>query len=231
MPRWYPLGASDGPGRYRWPDGRRRDAPASRLDAEGRRQVAPTWESLVERQLREAMEEGAFDELPYQGERLPLEDDTSAGEWAMAFRMIRNAGAAPPWIEADKEVRGLFDRRDAIHARPQGAQPAKHPDRAELKPSSSRSTPRSPASMPRRRPTASTAARSTSPRSSPAWTIATPGDGRSRRDRRCPQRADHRGVPRPAERLGGSVQLLGMERARVTHRSTGLDLAWPRSWS
>jgi hypothetical protein len=91
--------------------------PASRLDAEGRRQVAPTWESLVERQLREAMEEGAFDELPFQGERLPLEDDAAAGEWAMAYRMLRNAGAAPPWIEADKEVRRLFDRRDAMLAR------------------------------------------------------------------------------------------------------------------
>ena len=58
------------------------------------------------------MEEGAFDELPYQGERLPLEDDAAAGEWALAYRMLRNAGAAPPWIEADKEVRRLFDRRD-----------------------------------------------------------------------------------------------------------------------
>ena len=91
--------------------------PASRLDAEGRRQVAPTWESLIERQLREAMAEGAFDDLPYQGERLPLEDDSAAGEWALAYRMLRNAGAAPPWIEADKEVRRLLDRRDAIAAR------------------------------------------------------------------------------------------------------------------
>lgn len=91
--------------------------PASRLDAEGNRQVAPTWESLVERQLREAMREGKFDELPYQGERLPLVDETAAGDWAMAYRMLRNAGAAPPWIEADKEVRLLLERRDAIFAR------------------------------------------------------------------------------------------------------------------
>ena len=91
--------------------------PASRLDAEGNRQVAPTWESLVERQLREAMAEGKFDELPHQGERLPLVDDTAAGDWAMAYRMLRNAGAAPPWIEADKEVRRLLERRDAIFSR------------------------------------------------------------------------------------------------------------------
>ena len=106
--------------------------PASRLDAEGRRQVAPTWESLIDRQLREAMEEGAFDELPFQGERLPLEDDSAAGEWAMAYRMLRNAGAAPPWIEADKEVRRLLDRRDAILARAARSRVPSRRDRAAL---------------------------------------------------------------------------------------------------
>jgi hypothetical protein len=95
--------------------------PASRLDAEGHRQVAPTWESLIERQLREAREAGAFDELPYQGERLPMDDESAAGDWAMAYRMLRNAGAAPPWIEADQEVRGLLERRDAILARASAA--------------------------------------------------------------------------------------------------------------
>ena len=76
-----------------------------RRDAEGRRQIGPTWESLVERQIREAMAAGAFEELPFVGERLPIEDDTAAGEWAMAHRMLKNAGAAPPWIESDKEAR------------------------------------------------------------------------------------------------------------------------------
>ena len=106
--------------------------PASRLDAEGNRQVAPTWESLVERQLREAMEEGKFDALPHQGERLPLVDDSAAGDWAMAYRMLRNAGAAPPWIEADKAVRRLLERRDAIFARASRARAPSHRDRAAL---------------------------------------------------------------------------------------------------
>ena len=76
-----------------------------RRDAEGRRQVSPTWESLVERQIREAMDGGAFSELPFVGQRLPIEDDSAAGEWALAHRMLKNAGAAPPWIESDKEAR------------------------------------------------------------------------------------------------------------------------------
>ncbi|HEY6571245.1 MAG TPA: DnaJ family domain-containing protein [Candidatus Limnocylindrales bacterium] len=106
--------------------------PASRLDAEGNRQVAPTWESLVERQLREAMAEGKFDELPHQGERLPLVDDTAAGDWAMAYRMLRNAGAAPPWIEADKEVRRLLERRDAFFSRASRSHAPSRRDRAGL---------------------------------------------------------------------------------------------------
>jgi hypothetical protein len=85
-----------------------------RRDSEGRWQSAHSWESLVERQIREAMEAGAFDQLPHQGKRLPLEDDEAAGEWAMAHRMLRNAGAAPPWIESDKEVRRLLAEVDTI---------------------------------------------------------------------------------------------------------------------
>ena len=85
-----------------------------RKDAEGRRQVGPSWESLVERQIREAMSQGAFDDLPFQGRRLPLEDDSAAGGWAMAHRLLREAGVAPPWIEADKEARRLMADLDAL---------------------------------------------------------------------------------------------------------------------
>ena len=69
-------------------------------------------ETLVERQIRTAIEEGSFDALPHQGSRLPLEDDSAAGDRALAYRMLRNAGVAPGWIEADKAVRALLDERD-----------------------------------------------------------------------------------------------------------------------
>ena len=128
-----------------------------RRDAEGRRQVGPSWESLVERQIREAMDDGAFDDLPYQGERLPLEDDSAAGDWAMAHRMLRSAGAAPPWIESDKEARRLLAELDALVERaprdvrvsaPQGA-------RRHGRDSSRRRTGRSRGSTRKRRPTVS----------------------------------------------------------------------------
>jgi hypothetical protein len=85
-----------------------------RRDAEGRPQTAHSWESLVERQIREAMDAGAFEDLPFQGERLPFEDDSAAGDWAMAHRMLRNAGAAPPWIESDKEARRQLAALEAL---------------------------------------------------------------------------------------------------------------------
>jgi hypothetical protein len=97
--------------------------PPNRIDEHGTRDVAPTWESLVDRQVREAMEAGKFDDLPHHGRPLPIEDDSAAGEWALAYRMLRNAGGAPPWIEADKAARALLERRDAILRRAAGAPP------------------------------------------------------------------------------------------------------------
>jgi hypothetical protein len=106
---------------------------AKRRDGEGKLSIGPTWESLVERQIREAMDEGAFDELPYSGEPLPIEEDSAAGERALGFRVLRNAGVAPPWIEADKEVRALLTDRDALMTRALGAgSPARPRLRREL---------------------------------------------------------------------------------------------------
>ena len=97
-----------------------------RRDAEGRLQSAKTWESLVERQIREAMDAGAFDDLPFQGERLPIEDDSAAGEWAMAYRMLHSAGAAPPWIESDKEARRQLAALEALIERAPRMSPLSH---------------------------------------------------------------------------------------------------------
>lgn len=84
-------------------------------------EVGPTWESLIERQIREAQEEGRFDDLPHQGQPLPNDDNPMAGEWGLAFHVLRNAGVAPPWIAADKEIRSLLAERDAVIARAAGS--------------------------------------------------------------------------------------------------------------
>lgn len=81
-------------------------------------------ETLIERKIREAMEDGAFEGLPHQGARLPLEDDSAAGDWALAHRMLRNAGAAPPWIESDKAARAALGERDTLLTRAARVSPA-----------------------------------------------------------------------------------------------------------
>src|SRR3954447_17053418 len=60
------------------------------------------------------MSQGAFDDLPFQGQRLPLEDDSAAGDWAVGYRILREAGAAPPWIESDKKARRHMAELDAL---------------------------------------------------------------------------------------------------------------------
>jgi hypothetical protein len=100
-----------------------------RRDAEGRRQVGPTWESLVERRLREAAEAGEFDDLPYRGERVQVDDDGT--EWALAHHILRQAHVAPAWIETDKRIRELLERRDELVARAAGAGRLGHRRRRE----------------------------------------------------------------------------------------------------
>ena len=93
--------------------------------------LPPSREKLIDRQIREAQEAGAFDDLPFQGERIPLVDDSAAGDWALAYRMLKGANFAPPWIETDKEVRELLARRDAVMER--AVRSSSHErDRAEL---------------------------------------------------------------------------------------------------
>lgn len=64
------------------------------------------WGSLVERKIQEAMQAGRFDSLPGQGRKLAWEDDTLVDRsWQVAYKLLKNAGLAPEWIEVAKEIR------------------------------------------------------------------------------------------------------------------------------
>jgi hypothetical protein len=91
-------------------------------------------EALIDRKIREAQEAGAFDNLPFQGEQLPLVDDSAAGDWALAYRMLKGARFAPPWIETDKEVRALLAERETILERaPRSSAVGQLRDREQLR--------------------------------------------------------------------------------------------------
>jgi len=69
------------------------------------------WESLIDQKIREAMEQGEFDDLPGKGKPVdtsqnPFEDP----ELRLPHRMLRNARFAPSWPEERKDIDSEFDR-------------------------------------------------------------------------------------------------------------------------
>jgi hypothetical protein len=64
-----------------------------------------SWGSHVDQIIREAQARGDFDNLPGMGQPLQLEGDNPFNpEWSAAFRVAKNAGAAPLWVQLDKEI-------------------------------------------------------------------------------------------------------------------------------
>jgi hypothetical protein len=86
-----------------------------RRDDEGRPHGGSSWESLIERQIREAIEAGKFRDLPLQGKPIPIDDDGT--DMALAHHVLKQAGFAPGWIATDADIRALLARRDAVQAR------------------------------------------------------------------------------------------------------------------
>jgi DnaJ homolog subfamily C member 28 len=64
-------------------------------------------------QIRRAMEEGEFENLPGKGRPLKLEEDAFEDpEWRLAHHLLRSSGYSLPWIEKRKEIEaGLQDAR------------------------------------------------------------------------------------------------------------------------
>jgi hypothetical protein len=60
------------------------------------------WESAIDKQIREAEERGAFDNLKGQGKPLRLEswDD----DWGLAYHVLKLAGETLPWIALGRDI-------------------------------------------------------------------------------------------------------------------------------
>lgn len=62
-------------------------------------------QSWVDRMIREAQEEGLFDNLEGAGKPINWEDESLVdADWVMAFRIMREHGFAPEWIELHKQI-------------------------------------------------------------------------------------------------------------------------------
>jgi hypothetical protein len=65
-----------------------------------------SYDTWIDRLIRQAQERGQFDNLPGQGKPLHLDDEAFVDpEWRLANRLLKNAGFAPDWIERDREIR------------------------------------------------------------------------------------------------------------------------------
>jgi DnaJ family protein C protein 28 len=73
-------------------------------------------ESWIDRTIREAQERGLFDNLRGAGRPINWEDESLVDEeWLMAFRIMREHGFAPEWIELHKEIGAeLKTAREAV---------------------------------------------------------------------------------------------------------------------
>ena len=80
------------------------------------------WETIAERKIREAMSEGAFDNLTGKGRPLNLEENPyEEPSLRMAHRLLRNNGFAPAWVEEAKDLEQEIDvacRDFAVHGSP-----------------------------------------------------------------------------------------------------------------
>ncbi|CAG8584728.1 3863_t:CDS:2 [Gigaspora margarita] len=66
------------------------------------------WDSIVEQRIQEAIAEGKFKNLPYNGKPLPLDQNEKnpyldRTEFLMN-RLVQRQGAAPAWIESQQDV-------------------------------------------------------------------------------------------------------------------------------
>src|SRR5436190_7910007 len=96
------------------------------------------WEPLIEKKIREAMEQGEFDDLSGKGEPIDLsENPFDDPDWRMAHRMLRDAGFAPAWIEERKDIESEIEAARTTLARNwqilQNARDTQHSDSAQAR--------------------------------------------------------------------------------------------------
>ncbi|MEO8612947.1 MAG: DUF1992 domain-containing protein [Chloroflexota bacterium] len=83
------------------------------------------WGTYIDRQIRKAMEDGDFDNLPGMGKPLDLqENENTPEELRMAYKILRENDLAPDWImqgqsldhSAENILKRLRQAADAYHA-------------------------------------------------------------------------------------------------------------------
>ena len=67
-----------------------------------------------EEQIRRAMQDGQFDNLPGKGKPLNLDENPFEDpEWHLANKVLRDGGFSLPWIESRKEIEARLEAAQA----------------------------------------------------------------------------------------------------------------------
>jgi hypothetical protein len=67
--------------------------------------IFDTFDKIAEKKIREAMDNGEFDNLPGEGKPLSLEDDRHLPQdIRLAHKILKNADCLPPELELRKEI-------------------------------------------------------------------------------------------------------------------------------
>jgi len=76
-------------------------------------------EQWIDRIIRRAREQGEFDDLLGRGAPLAWDEENPCEDpaWRTAYKVLREAGFAPPWIEQAREIRArTHSLRESLRA-------------------------------------------------------------------------------------------------------------------
>ena len=77
--------------------------------------IFEAFEKIAEKKIREAMDNGEFDDLPGKGKPLQLEDDRHiAQDIRLAHKILKNANCLPPELELRKEILTMEELLDGV---------------------------------------------------------------------------------------------------------------------
>ncbi len=77
--------------------------------------IFEAFEKIAEKKIREAMDNGEFDDLPGKGKPLQLEDDRHiAQDIRLAHKILKNANCLPPELELRNEILTMEELLDGV---------------------------------------------------------------------------------------------------------------------
>jgi hypothetical protein len=73
------------------------------------------FDKIADQKIREAMEQGEFDDLPGKGKPLVLEDDSHLPQdIRLGHKILKNAGCLPPELEIRKEILTIEEMLEGV---------------------------------------------------------------------------------------------------------------------